>query len=76
MNLTTQQQHVLDYLTVYIREKRYSPSHEDIRNRFGWQSKTAVVGHLKALRKKGCVDWIDGDTRTITLTNTNQTKTP
>lgn len=53
MYLTERQAKVLQFIVIYHGQHGYSPSYREIQEHFGFSSTTAVMGHLKALEKKG-----------------------
>jgi len=62
--LTPRQQDVLDWITGYINVHGYSPTIRQIGHAFGWTT-NGVVCHLRPMRKKGYVSWVDGEARTL-----------
>ena len=55
MNLTQRQQAVYFYLKRYIEEKGLSPTYDEIRQHFGFQSYQSVQKHLAQLERKGYI---------------------
>jgi repressor LexA len=55
MALTRRQREVLDFITDFIRTKRYSPSLEEIAQHFGLSSVATVHKHVTNLEKKGFI---------------------
>ena len=55
MNLTEKQQAVYLYLQRYIEARGFSPSYDEIRQYFGFQSFQSVQKHLKQLARKGYI---------------------
>lgn len=55
MALTRRQREVLDFITDFIRTKRYSPSLEEIAAHFGLSSVATVHKHVTNLEKKGFI---------------------
>ena len=55
MNLTKRQQAVYLYLQRYIKEKGLSPTYDEIRKYFGFQSYQSVQKHLAQLERKGYI---------------------
>jgi len=53
--LTDTQQRILDYIREYIVEHGYPPAIRDIGKAFGISSPNGVMGHLRALQKKGYI---------------------
>jgi repressor LexA len=65
--LTPRQQDVLEFIEGWINVHGFSPTVREISHHY----KTTVNGmvcHLKALRRKGRVTWLDGQARTIRVT--------
>ncbi len=50
--LTVLQLRVLDYIKDYLTEKLYPPTLQEIADNFEWNSKSAVLKHIKALVRK------------------------
>lgn len=65
--LTLRQQEILGYLRLYQREHDTWPSFREIVNHFGFKSTNAVMGHLKALERKGYLSRIPGQARTFRI---------
>jgi len=53
MKLTRRQKEVLDFITEFIDREGYSPSMEEIAERFQFASLNAVFKHLEALAARG-----------------------
>lgn len=66
--LTLRQQEILGYLQLYMREERTWPSFRDIQSHFGFRSTNAVMGHLRALERKGYISRVPGQARTFRIT--------
>lgn len=62
--LTPRQQEVLLWISGYINTHGYSPTIRQIGHAFGWTT-NGVMCHLRPMRKKNAVTWIDGEARTI-----------
>jgi repressor LexA len=62
--LTPRQQEVLLWISGYIDTHGYSPTIRQIGHAFGWTT-NGVVCHLRPMRKKGYVSWVDGEARTL-----------
>lgn len=63
-DLTPRQTDILEWISGYIDTHDYGPTVGEIAHAYAMQ-KSAMHGHLKALRKKGRVTWIDGQYRTL-----------
>lgn len=55
MNLTEKQQAVYRYLRRYIEARGVSPTYDEIRRHFGFQSFQSVQKHLAQLERKGYI---------------------
>ncbi|MFH1852109.1 MAG: transcriptional repressor LexA [Candidatus Neomarinimicrobiota bacterium] len=53
MFLTKKQNEIFHYLKDYIQENGFSPTFEEIANRFGFKSKGTVYKHINAIKIKG-----------------------
>lgn len=67
-DLTLRQQEILGFIQVYLRDQGYWPSIREIQNHFQFKSTNAVMGHLRALEKKGYISRIPGQARTFRIT--------
>ncbi len=67
--LTEKQQTILSFLRNYFAQHNYWPSIREIQSEFGFKSTNAVVGHLRALERKGELERISGQARTYKLKN-------
>lgn len=63
--LTPRQQAVLDWITGFIDVHGYSPTLRQIAFAFNAKTASAIQPHLNALRRKGRINWVDGQSRTI-----------
>lgn len=63
-DLTPRQQDVLQWIAGYIDGHDYGPTVREIASHYGWTT-NGVMGHLKALRRKGRITWQEGQSRTI-----------
>ena len=71
--LTARQQEILSFIENYEWRNRYWPSIREIQDQFGFKSTNAVMGHLRALEKKGMIERIPGQARTFRI---NRPDTP
>ena len=62
--LTPRQLDVLQWIAGYIDTHGFSPSIREISHAYGWTT-NGVMCHLRAMRRKGAVTWLDGQARTI-----------
>lgn len=67
-DLTLRQQEILGFIQVYLRDNGYWPSIREIQKHFDFKSTNAVMGHLRALEKKGYISRIPGQARTFRIT--------
>ena len=66
--ITAAQRRVLSYVASRIERDGYGPVVREIEQHFGFKSTNGVMCHLHPLRRKGCVDWLDGCSRTLRVT--------
>ena len=64
--LTPKQKQIFEYIKRYIKENNYSPSLEEIGQRFKLV-KSTIHQHVKALRQKGYLEKIDNQPRSIKI---------
>ena len=65
--LTPRQEEILRFIEHHQRQNAYWPSIREIQERFGFKSTNAVMGHLRALERKGVLERIPGQARTFRL---------
>lgn len=65
--LTSRQNEILDFLQFYQKERATWPSFREILAHFGFRSTNAVMGHLRALERKGFLSRVHGQARTFRL---------
>lgn len=63
--LTDRQKEIIDYLKKASRETGVMPSTREVQHFFGFASQTAVMGHLRALEKKGVIQRLPGKARAV-----------
>jgi len=61
MNLTERQAKVLAAVVDYWATHGVSPSIRDIADACGFTSPNGAVCHLKALARKGAIEWLTGE---------------
>ena len=66
--LTRRQSQVLEYITEFIQQNRFSPSLTDIAQALGLSSRGGAFLHAKNLKAKGWITWHHNKQRTISLT--------
>lgn len=54
--LTDKQWLVLSFILYFYQKEDRIPSSHEIRDKMGWASQTAAIGHLRALAKKGYLE--------------------
>lgn len=70
--LTEAQQELYDWLVDYIRKNQHSPSIRQMMRAMGLKSPAPIQSRLDHLRKKGYIDWSEGQARTIRILQTNR----
>jgi len=65
--LTLRQQEILGYLRIHFQAQQTWPSFREIQSHFGFSSTNAVMGHLRALERKGYISRVHGQARTFRL---------
>lgn len=65
--LTTRQEEILEFIRQHFYEQSCWPSIREIQRHFDFKSTNAVMGHLRALEKKGCISRVPGQARTFRL---------
>jgi repressor LexA len=63
--LTDAQQELYDWLVAYIREQQHSPSIRQMMRAMGLKSPAPIQSRLDHLRRKGYIEWDEGQARTI-----------
>jgi repressor LexA len=66
-SLTTVQQELFDWLVDYIGQHQHSPSIRQMMQAMRLKSPAPVQSRLDHLRRKGYVDWEDGQARTLRI---------
>jgi len=66
-DLTKRQKEILSFIEDYQWRNRYWPSIREIQDKFGFKSTNAVMGHLRALERKGMIERIPGQARTFRI---------
>lgn len=66
--LTTRQHEILGFIQLHFRRESCWPSIREIQQHFAFKSTNAVMGHLRALEKKGCISRVPGQARTFRVT--------
>ena len=66
MALTLRQNEVLTYIRQVEIQRGAGPTTREVQNRFGFQSQTAAVKHIRALERHGVLDKTPGKARAVT----------
>jgi repressor LexA len=67
--LTLRQQEILGFIQLHQRTQGYWPSIRDIQAHFKFASTNAVMGHLRALERKGAISRVAGQARAFRVTH-------
>jgi SOS-response transcriptional repressor LexA len=67
MGLTKRQSEALAFIRGFIEAKGYSPSGEEIRVALSLGSKSGVHRIVHGLRKRGAIDFLDSQQRSICI---------
>lgn len=65
--LTKRQQEILNFLQKHLNDFGYWPSIREIQKQFKFKSTNSVMGHLKALEQKNCINRTSGQARAFRL---------
>ena len=68
LELTDRQLEVLRTLFALTEKRGYAPTIRELGNKLGIESTNAVKDHLKALKKRGLIEWTPNRARTLRLT--------
>jgi len=69
--LTEPQQQLYDWLVAYIHEHQHAPSIRQMMRAMSLKSPAPIQSRLDHLRRKGYIDWSEGQARTIRITRSN-----
>lgn len=75
-DLTLRQQEILGFIQLHNREQGYWPSIRDIQTHFKFASTNAVMGHLRALERKGAISRVAGQARAFRVTHDTDDSPP
>lgn len=67
MRLPKRQQECFDFIRDFKASNGYSPTVREIMAHMGIKSPNGVVCHLKALQRKGLIEWTEEKARSITI---------
>lgn len=63
--LTPRQREILAWVDAYIASHGFSPTCRELAASFGFKGPNGAACHLRPLRRKGVITWIDGKPRTL-----------
>ncbi|TCJ04483.1 transcriptional regulator [Cytobacillus praedii] len=63
--LSKRQEEVLEAISQYIEKNNYPPAYRDLAAMLGLKSPSTVSNLLNSLKKKGYVNWEEGQPRTL-----------
>lgn len=63
--LTPRQREILAWVDAYIASHGFSPTCRELATAFGFKGPNGAACHLRPLRRKGVITWIDGKPRTL-----------
>ena len=66
---TPRQLRVLRAIAALSEERGFAPTLRELGELTGIRSTNGVTDHLKALRRKGCVNWVEMHARTLRVTD-------
>lgn len=70
--LTWHQRRLLEAIGDFHVDHGYAPTVRDLQRRLGNASPATVHKRLQKAREQGLVDWMDGQVRTLTVTETGK----
>lgn len=71
--LTARQREILAWVDDYIGRHGFSPTIRELAKAFGFRGTNGAACHLKPLRKKGRLTWVDGSPRTLRVVKEDAT---
>lgn len=74
--LTKRQEEILNFIGHHEWSKGFWPSIREIQEKFGFKSTNAVMGHLRALERKGAIERIAGQARTFRILGREEDEGP
>lgn len=66
-NLTPAQKQLYDWLVDYINTNKHSPSIREMMKAMNLRSPAPIQSRLEKMRKKGYIDWSEGQARTLKI---------
>lgn len=67
LDLTNKQKECLIIINLFIKQNGYSPSVREIAKEMKNNSPATTLYHMKKLKEKGYITWIEGQNRTIRI---------
>lgn len=74
--MTPRQKAILEFIRDHLITEQHTPTHQDIADAFGIESKNGVACHLKALVKRGLISRVPNSACGIRLLGVEVTLTP
>ncbi len=65
--LSWRQKEIIIAIKEYVEDNGYPPSYRELRDLVGLKSVSTVSGHLDRLKAKGCVSFMPGLPRTLSI---------
>lgn len=75
-DLTARQKEILEFIEHHEWRNGFWPSIREIQDKFNFASTNAVMGHLRALEKKGVLERIPGQARTFRINRPDDPEVP
>ncbi len=63
--MTKRQLEIHSWIAKFLAKHSYAPSVRELCDAFEIKSPNGIICHLTALRKKGLVTWVEGQSRTL-----------
>lgn len=67
LDLTNKQKECLIIINLYIKNNGYPPTIREIGKELGNNSPATTLHHMRELKRKGYITWIEGQNRTIKI---------
>lgn len=67
LDLTNKQKECLIIINLYIKNNGYPPTIREIGKELGNNSPATTLHHMRELKRKGYITWIEGQNRTIRI---------
>jgi SOS-response transcriptional repressor LexA len=68
--MTAQKREILEQIECFYLDHGYQPNVRELGALVGLSSSSTIHNHLNNLRQMGKVDWVDGQVRTLHVTDT------